>query len=93
MQNNSNKYKKNTIKLASFSALLLACICLYPQEELTSTVAANNEKTITVTDEVFKVQSARTIDNIDVSSASFDEEEKENISALVLEKVKDIFFN
>ena len=55
MQNNSKRIQNNAIKLASFSALLLAGICIFPQEEIPAT--KTNEATITVSDEVFKVQS------------------------------------
>lgn len=80
MQNNSKRIQNNAIKLASFSALLLAGICIFPQEEIPAT--KTNEATITVSDEVFKVQS----NNLPVlaEEVSFEgTEEKESASGII----------
>jgi hypothetical protein len=77
---NSNDLENNAIKLASFSALLLAGICIFPQEEIPAT--KTNEATITVSDEVFKVQS----NNLPVlaEEVSFEgAEEKESASGII----------
>ena len=91
MQNNSKTTQRNAIKLASFSALLLAGVCIYPQEEVASTTA---DTTITVSDEVFKVQSNNSIIENDEASfvvenqeVDFDETQNKELTSKISKKI------
>ena len=92
MQNNSKRIQNNAIKLASFSALLLAGICIFPQEEIPAT--KTNEATITVSDEVFKVQSNNSIIENDEASfvvenqeVDFDETQNKELTSKISKKI------